>query len=175
MAGKVVRGLVIGAALLTFAACGGDSKRAVPRTTTTTAPKITGFAECPFAAGGPVSRAGVATGGPNLAVSWDTPSTISDSDSLALVTTVGPYRISFKRDGVKLTRTLFDSTTGAASELLGPYTETEQGISILISLKAVPGIKPHARWHSSVQIDGTQVARCPATGSAKFGDTKPKE
>ena len=174
MVGTIVRGGLVGILLLALAGCGGGSSRS-PATTTTTVPKLTGLAECTFAEGGPVSKAGLAIVGPTtLVVSWDTPQTIPDSDSLALVTTVGPYRIGFERDGIELTRYLFDSTTGAQTELTGAYTELEQGISFVIPLTAVPRIKPRTRWHSTVTIDDVQVARCPATGAARFGDAQPE-
>jgi hypothetical protein len=177
MPGSVVRGALVAALLFALAGCGGGGEPSRARsTTTTTAPGSTlvGFSECTFTAGGPVTKAGLATAGPNLAVSWDTPKTIPDSDSSALVITLGPYRIGFERDGVKLSRFLFDSTTGARTELTGSFTEAEQGISMSIPVSEVPLVKPRTRWHASVDIDGTQVARCPETGSSRFGDKRPK-
>lgn len=144
--------------------------------TTTSAPgsAFTGFAECAFAAGGPVTTAGIATAGPTLAVSWDTPTTIPAADSSALVITVGPYRIGFAREGVKLSRYVFDSKTGIKTQLTGPYTETQQGISMAVPLSSVPRLKPRVAWHATVGIDDTQVARCPANGSSRFGDPPPE-
>ncbi len=173
---SVVRGALVFTALVVFAACGGGGGSSSASTTTRTVPDsaLVGFSECTFTAGGPVTKAGLATAGPNLAVSWDTPETIPDSDSSALVITLGPYRIGIERNGVNLSRFLLDSTTGARTALEGSYTETEQGISMVVPVREVPLVKPRTRWHASVDVDGAPVSRCPETGSSRFGDKPPK-
>ena len=88
--------------------------------------------------------------------------------------TVGPYRIGLERDGVEPSRYLFDSTTGKKTELTGPYTETEDGISVVVPMRAVPKLTQRVPWHASVTIDGTEVARCPANGSSRFGEPPPE-
>jgi len=167
---------MVGAVLVVLSGCGGGGEPSVATTTSTAAnATFTGFAECSFPSGGPVTNAGLATVGPTLAVSWDTPTTIPDAETSALVITVGPYRIGFERDGVALSRYLFDSTTGNRTELGGQYTETQQGISMTVLLTDVPKLNRRVPWHATVTIDGTQVARCPASGSQRFGDRNPAE
>jgi hypothetical protein len=174
MVGKAVRFTVVGAAVLGLAGCGGGGSSTADTTTSTAAnATFRGFAECAFPAGGPVTTVGLATVGPSLTVSWDTPTTIPDADSSVLVVTVGPYRIGFERDGRQLIRYVFDSTTGEKTELTGSYIETQQGISMTVLFSAVPKLTKRVPWHASVGIDGTEVARCPAEGSERFGDRNP--
>jgi hypothetical protein len=175
MAGKLFRGTLVGSVLLAATACSGGGSATVATTVPTIGrAAFNGFAECAFPPGGLVTTAGLATVGPTLAVSWDTPQTIPTAESSALVISLGPYRIGFTREDASLTRSLFDSRTGARTELSDGYTETEQGISFVVPMRDLPRLEAGAPWKATVSIDGTQVARCPETGSSKFGDPQPE-
>jgi hypothetical protein len=177
MAGKVA-GFGLAAMLLVgLTACGGGGGPSATSVTSTTAPPATlnGFSECTFAAGAPAMQAGLASvGGRALAVSWDTPSDVSTPDSAVFVITLGRrYKIGFRRGGAEGSRYVVDLRTKQQTSLTTSFTETDDGISMVVPGDAIPTARTPTTWSAAVTDGGRDIARCPAKGTQKFG-SKPE-
>ena len=114
--------------------------------------------------------------GPVMTVAWITPAAIPATETSLLTVNLGTrYQIGFKRIGDEIARFVFDNETGTQTNLTGAYVDLPEQTSMVVGLRELPGVASPVDWYSVVNVDGNDVARCPAEGSLTFSDDEAVE
>ena len=154
------------ALVVTLSACAGNERvDEVVTSTTTTAPRISGFSACgdptgDGSLGADLVAARLATQGQVLTVVYDTATPPTAETVLWSVMAASRYQLGLKRIGQEVVVFVFDFRTARQQNFSSSHLIDGTMAQAVYPLSAMPDLAPSFDWRATVNVEGTDTDEC---------------